>query len=357
MDEVKVWAIDDSYEAEPLESKSEVDAEALLEETLVKNPDLLIPGLKLVGRQTPTEGGPLDLLGVDTDGRLVVFELKRGTLSRDAVAQIIDYTSDLDAMDPAELAWHISDRSGELGIEKIEDFQEWYGQGFGGLEGLRPLRTFLVGLGADETTERMVDFLANNSSMDISLLTFHGFAYDGKTLLAKQVRVEGTADLAPPSVRRYLSVTETRERLERRQAESGVSELFDTVRDMFRENWHGLEEGVNVASLRLSLWEHAESKWRAYARIAPDPGKVRMTFYGRAFDLRPSEFDQAKQAIQHETLTSKWSEWNELTFPLDSDGWETHKERLYALTKAVYAAWERREQGEGPPDAEPSSIG
>ena len=348
MDEVKIWAIGDSHAAEPLESKSQVETEALLEETLVRNPDLLIRGLKLVGRQTPTEGGPLDLLGVDPDGRLVVFELKRGTLSRDAVAQVVDYASYLDAMDPAELAWHISDRSGEHGIEKIANFQEWYSQDFGGLEGLRPLRMFLVGLGSDETTERMVDFLANNSGMDISLLTFHGFVYDGKTLLAKQVRVEGTVDLAPPSVRRYLSVTETRERLERRQAESGVSELFDTVRDMFRENWHGLEEGVNVASLRLSLWEHAESKWRAYARIAPDPGQVRMTFYGRAFDLCPGEFDQAKQAIQYETWGSKWSEWNELTFPLDTAGWETHKEHLYALTQAVYKAWEDRNQEEAP---------
>ena len=33
----------------------------------------------------------------------------------------------------------------------------------------------------------MVRFLADNSGMDISLLTFHGFNYDGKTILAKQV--------------------------------------------------------------------------------------------------------------------------------------------------------------------------
>ena len=45
---------------------------------------------------------------------------------------------------------------------------------------MRPLRMFLVGLGADERAERMVDFLANNSGMDISLITFHGFAYGGR---------------------------------------------------------------------------------------------------------------------------------------------------------------------------------
>ena len=62
------------------------------------------------------------------------------------------------------------------------------------MESLKPLRLFLVGLGADDRTERMVRFLAENSGMDISLLTFHGFAYDGRTLLARQVEVEGAAE-------------------------------------------------------------------------------------------------------------------------------------------------------------------
>ena len=90
-----------------------------------REPDLLIPGLRLVGRQTPTEGGPLDLLGVDEDGRLVVFELKRGTLSRDAVAQIIDYASDLDAKSDDEVAEHIAVHSGVGGVGEIDDFEAW----------------------------------------------------------------------------------------------------------------------------------------------------------------------------------------------------------------------------------------
>ena len=94
--------------AVPLEPKGQMGSEWSFEDTLVKNPELLMPGLTLVGRQTLTEGGPLDLLGVDSDGRLVVFELKRGALLRDAVAQIIDYASDLDGMELDRLAEHIS---------------------------------------------------------------------------------------------------------------------------------------------------------------------------------------------------------------------------------------------------------
>ena len=111
-DEIRLWAADGSGGANAPGSSRADESELLLEDTLVNNPDMLMPGLTLVGRQTPTEGGPLDLLGVDDDGRLVVFELKRGTLSREAVAQVIDYASFLESMPDNELANYISERSG-----------------------------------------------------------------------------------------------------------------------------------------------------------------------------------------------------------------------------------------------------
>ena len=40
-------------------TNNQLESEELLEETLVANPKLLIEDLTLVGRQTPTEGGPL----------------------------------------------------------------------------------------------------------------------------------------------------------------------------------------------------------------------------------------------------------------------------------------------------------
>lgn len=81
MEDIKLWELDGSQTAQ-LKSNNKLESEHLLEEILVENPDLLMEDLTLAGRQTPTEGGPLDLLGVDEDGKLVVFELKRGTLSR-----------------------------------------------------------------------------------------------------------------------------------------------------------------------------------------------------------------------------------------------------------------------------------
>ena len=360
MEEVKIWAIGDSHAAVPLESKSQVETEALLEETLVKNPDLLISGLKLVGRQTPTEGGPLDLLGVDPDGRLAVFELKRGTLSRDAVAQIIDYASYIDAMDVDSLAEYISERSGEHGIGNIEDFQDWYGQDFGDLESLKPLRLFLVGLGTDDRTERMVRFLADNSGMDISLLTFHGFEYDGKTLLAKQVEVEGAseADLRP--TRRYVSVAERRETLERRIEEHGVSELFGAVRKMFRENWPGSNTSPGAFGLSVRLKRDAGlGRHASYARIDTwSDGKVTIIFFPRAKALCLDQFRQPVAEIPHYTWPKNREPLEdpstEIHFPLIAEEWETNKKSLTELTQAVYSAWESGEQDGEQPDLESS---
>ena len=340
MDEVKIWALDGDSNVTPLASKDQTDTESLLEETLVRNPDLLIPGLRLVGRQTPTDGGPLDLLGVDEDGRLVVFELKRGTLSRDAVAQIIDYASDLDAKTDVALAEHIAANSGVGGIERIEDFEEWYGENTEGqsLDSLRPLRLFLIGLGADDRTERMVKFLAVNTGMDISLLTFHGFAYDGKTFLARQVEVEAEADPGP----RPPSTEERRELLKRKIEDSGMSETFSDVEGMFEANWPRSSTYPRVWGLSITLQRHA------YARIDFRKGSVITVFFPRAKALCLDDFRQPVEEIRCETWPRNREPLDdpdtEIHFEFTAKEWEQHRERMCVLTTAVYEAWKNSGQ-------------
>ena len=347
MDEVKIWSVDEDSNVEPLASKGQTETEQLLEDTLVKNPDLLIPGLRLVGRQTPTAGGPLDLLGVDEGGKLVVFELKRGTLSRDAVAQIIDYASDLDAMDLDALASHISKHSGKHGITKIDVFQEWYGRD---LESLKPLRLFLVGLGVDDRTESMVRFLAENSAMDISFLTFHGFGYDGKTLLARQVEVEAEADPEQHRTRRYRGAAK-RANLEREVQASGVPEVYDAIAGMFQENWPESRSSPHTwwsgprDQRAYGLGVRLKGIRGMYARIDPESEEVRLVFYPQAKALCLEEFRQPIEEIRCETWPENREPLDdpntEIQFLLTAEEWETHRERLTSLAKTVYGAWEK----------------
>ena len=352
MDEIKIWAVDDSGVA-PVQPASAIVSEELLEKTLVSHPQLLMPGLRLVGRQTPTEGGPLDLLGVDEDGRLVVFELKRGTLSRDAVAQVIDYASYLDSLDDDSLSQHIAGYSGHGGIDKIDDFGEWYSENIrgDGLESLRPVRMYLVGLGVDDRTERMVNFLAKSSRMDISLLTFYGYNYGDKTLLARQVRVS-----EPEPVKPTTGVVELANA-------HGVHGLFFDVRQTIEHNWTGQYDHVQdrKTSTNMSAYTRTESGRLvpySYGRIEPRQDGVKAIFYGRAIELSPEAFRRSMQEISNITVPANvkndffdriggqkldWtSVWVEIQFQLTAAHWAEHKESFSRLTRGVYEALQEK---------------
>lgn len=357
MDEVKMWTIEGA-EASPVPSGG-MDSERHLEEILVKNPELLMPGLTLVGRQTQTEGGPLDLLGVDSDGRLVVFELKRGPALRDAIAQIIDYASDLEAMDLDTLVKHISDKSGAHGIGEVGDSEEWYAENLGmeDLESLKSLRMFLVGLGADDRAERMVNFLANRG-VDISLLTFYGFTHSDKTLLVRIVHQEGIDDEnSEPVRRRRPSQQESQDSLDSRVEKYGVSDLFSVAKKMFQENWRNPIETIGKFGLNFSFPNIKE--WKARLNVNK-PGQLEVTFFSSAIRLCIDDFKLPIQEIPFQTVPRgrednarkdintvlKKRRYFEIQFLLTETDWETHKEKLNELTRAVYDAQQREMQGD-----------
>lgn len=344
MEDIKLWKLD-GKQTTPLDSNSQWESESLFEDTLVENPDLLIDRLTLVGRQTPTEGGGrLDLLGVDPKGKLVVFELKRGRLSRDAVAQIIDYASFLDNMDLDALADRISKESGNHGIDKIENFREWYRESFDELEleSLKPLRMFLVGLGADHQTERMVRFLAQNSKMDISLLTFHAFDYNGKTILAKQ------EEIANRSGRGRRTTEELLRDFDEKMERYGTRDLVDEALNMFREKWPESRETTQDRGIAFRL-RHGVRHSR-YARIDTwDEGKISVAFFSRAKALCLHEFSElVRRNIEYRIEPRKYEgpadAWEkpetDIHFHLTPQEWEAHKGSLSTLAQAIYAAWQ-----------------
>lgn len=80
-----------------------------------------------------------------------MFELKREKLTRDAVAQILDYCTYLETLSDSDLAILIAEQSGKHGIAIIEIFDERYVTRYANRAGnaLRPVKMVLVGLGMD----------------------------------------------------------------------------------------------------------------------------------------------------------------------------------------------------------------
>jgi Holliday junction resolvase-like predicted endonuclease len=51
-------------------------SERELEEFIVENPNAIEEGFRILSRQWPTDSGPLDILGADAEGTIVIIELK-----------------------------------------------------------------------------------------------------------------------------------------------------------------------------------------------------------------------------------------------------------------------------------------
>ena len=346
-DEIRLWAVDtSSKEVQPVSPTDQVEEEQLLEEVLVGNPEMLMPRLTLVGRQTPTDGGHLDLLGVDENGTLVVFELKRGKLTRAAVAQIIDYCSYLESLSEDDLTAHIAERSGKSGIDQIDNFDDWYRERTGGRDvaQARPARMVLVGLGADPVTQRMVGFLAD-SGVDISLLTFHGYEYGRDTLLARQIEGGEARDVG--STPRRESQAERRRRHAELASELDIEALWLDAIDALgvASDGYASMSGITYYVRPIVLGDVKPSGSHSIV-IDKDVRKIRVTFYPAAVHLCMGEFQKLNEKIKFQTRkppnapsTDKVrEEWYRL---MDMQEWEMHKEAFVALAKTVMDAWEQ----------------
>ena len=354
---IRIWEIDDSSKAaSPLKATDRMETEDSLEEVLVQNPDVLMPDLTLVGRQTQTESGVLDLLGVDAHGRLVVFELKRERLTREAVAQIIDYCSYLESLPEADLARYIADHSGRSGIDKIDDFEAWYSDRQGGkeLRELRPMRMVLVGLGVDTKATRMVEFLTERG-VDISLLTFHGYQYEGRTLLARQE--ERGADAADVGGQRRPTDAVLRKAHAERAKELGIEGLWQEALSALSIGSSGkaLKSGVTFYLPRITLPENVNVHG-SHSLVIDSSDKMRVTFFPAAVHVCSERFEEQRSAIPFEfekppnaPTTDRFSE--QWYCELNSEIWKKHREALTTLTRQVHEAWEEFRRGGTRPES------
>ena len=95
--EIKTWEIVDGQLTSidsTLAANDRKETEHL-EQWIKTKPQILGNDILLIGQQVYTKSGPLDFLGIDNDGNLVIVELKRDKLARVVLAQAIDYASDL----------------------------------------------------------------------------------------------------------------------------------------------------------------------------------------------------------------------------------------------------------------------
>src|SRR5690554_4691928 len=89
-----------------------------LEDWIKTNPKILGQDILVIGEQVYTRSGPLDFLGIDNLGNIVIIELKRDKLAREVLAQAIDYASGVAAWDVEKISNICLEYSGQ----SLEDY-------------------------------------------------------------------------------------------------------------------------------------------------------------------------------------------------------------------------------------------
>lgn len=188
-----VWEITKG-DAEPKRlADGKIDVEKTLEDWVEKHPDLVEPGLRVLARQFQTEGGPVDLLCVDVQGRLVIVELKREDAYRLAFAQVLDYAACVAQLSYVELKERVDSNREKRGDKGTLDDILTSCLGAGAKEWTPDAtdpRLVLVGTGADESLRRIIDYITTKYDVPVNGVFFDvSTTAAGNTILVRSAVV------------------------------------------------------------------------------------------------------------------------------------------------------------------------
>ena len=194
-----VWSLDDKRPLPAAELDDEKELEALLEEHI----ELLNPNWLVIGRQVPTPAGKhIDLLCMDQDGDLIVIELKRNQTPREVTAQTLDYASSVDAFTPAVVADLYLDYARTY-LHREENLDAAFRRKYGipldeDALNQQNVKMIIVATVMDGSTERIITYLRDTYMVDINILFFRVFKYEGKRLISRAWFAEDVEEAPAP---------------------------------------------------------------------------------------------------------------------------------------------------------------
>lgn len=169
--EIKTWQIIENKLTPINATMPEGDRlERDLELWIESNPEIIGTDIMIIGRQVETDSGFIDLLGIDRSGNTVIIELKRGLLPRDAIAQAIDYASNVaEWKDLAKL-------NEECQKYKSKELEDAFNEAFQSVDGVdlesitfnSTQRIILVGFAIETSLERMINWLSDSYKVNIN---------------------------------------------------------------------------------------------------------------------------------------------------------------------------------------------
>jgi Holliday junction resolvase-like predicted endonuclease len=177
--------------------ESALALEKSLEDWIAEDPSLLQAGLVVVGRQIDLEGGRLDLLAIDPQGRWTIIEIKRGALRRETIAQALDYAACIAALSADELRAKIEPYLCRHNVS-LDTLLQQREAAFALEPEQRELVMVIVGTGRAPGLDRMAHFLADRYGTPLTVVTFEVFALeDHRQILVREITEVATSEPLP----------------------------------------------------------------------------------------------------------------------------------------------------------------
>lgn len=135
--------------------------------------NIISQDILIIGEQVQTRSGVIDFLGIDQLGNLLIIELKRDRIPRVALAQAIDYASDV-------ASWEI-EKINEICLKlRNQNLEDYLNENFENidLEDLvinKAQRILLVGFSIEEPLQRMIEWLSNTYNVNVNALLLKYF--------------------------------------------------------------------------------------------------------------------------------------------------------------------------------------
>ena len=249
---IKCWEVSEGAEPRELQAGG-LRFEEHLESWLERDIAMLSTDLVVVGRQVNN----IDLVAVDDEGRVVVIELKRDQVPRDAIAQAVDYVSLVSSWPAAkviQMAEEYFSKADWLEFGSLDDaFLARFGKNLEDISLNSSQRIILVGVRMETGVERMVEWLSENGvDINIALFTFHEVE-EGRYVLARTFalseEVAAARSAAKSGRRPPISREEFQEAISRNELEQHIKAL-EVLRShpIFRDRWglDGLDLEVEI---------------------------------------------------------------------------------------------------------------
>ena len=202
--------------------ETNLELEKHLENWLENSPrSLTQEPLLWIGRQTSAkdEDGTIysDLFGVDSDGNLVIAELKKGRTPRDIIAQLLDYAAWADGLSESQIHEIAEDYFETRDEFKGKTFPDAFRDVFDMLEIdelpplNRSLRLFIVAEEIPLRMTRVCRFLRTSHGMDISCIDVSTFETEsGEVLVSAETKV-GDEEFAAPKAQQQRASLPSRD--------------------------------------------------------------------------------------------------------------------------------------------------